>query len=297
MSSGTVFNIQRFSTDDGGGIRTCVFLKGCPLRCAWCHNAEGLSFVPELALYRKNCIGCGTCMTVCKREALSLQEKSVVIDRTRCVSCGMCAEICPSGTLVTVGKKMTLDEVVEIVRRDRIFYGKNGGMTITGGEPLAQAGFALALAKAAKTEGISVAVETSGYGKTEDLLALVPFCDLFLFDCKASSEDHKALVGVDDGLILENLEALCESGATVLLRCPMVMGGNLNEGFVEKIAQLAKRFASIEAVQLMPYHSIGTEKSYVLGKEEQKRFETPGEEKLIRLAKEIERRSGKNCFF
>ena len=297
MKTGCVFNIQRFSTDDGGGIRTCVFLKGCPLRCAWCHNAEGLSFAPELAFYQNNCIGCGSCVTACSYGALSVQGKSVSIDRKNCVSCGKCADVCPSGALVKIGKYMTVDEVTNVVRRDSVFYGKTGGMTITGGEPLAQAEFTIALAKAAKEEGISVVTETSGFGKAEDLLALVPFCDLFLFDCKASSADHKALIGVADDLILNNLAALCKAQATVILRCPIVPNVNLSEEIVQKIISLARNNAAIKEIQLMPYHATGLEKSFVVGKSPQKRYETPSEELLTDLAKKIEDESGKHCFF
>lgn len=297
MTSGCVFNIQRFSTDDGAGIRTCVFLKGCPLRCAWCHNAEGLSFSPEIACYERNCIGCGACVLACEQNALSIENGRVAIDRTKCISCGKCAQVCPTETLLKIGKNMTVDEVMHTVRRDRIFYGDNGGMTITGGEPLAQAKFALSLAKAAKKEGISVAVETSGHGKTEDLLALAPFCDLFLFDCKASSNDHKKLTGVSDKVIVKNLNALGETGASVILRCPMIEGANINDGFVQKIIKLSKATAAIKKIQLMPYHATGLDKSAILGKTQQRRYVTPSEESLLRLVKEIELKSGKHCFF
>ena len=297
MKTGCVFNIQRFSTDDGDGVRTCVFLQGCPLRCAWCHNAEGLSFAPELAFYGKNCIGCGFCVTVCSQGALSMQGKSASIDRKKCVSCGKCADVCPSGALVKIGKYMTVDEVTNVVRRDAVFYGKTGGMTITGGEPLAQAEFTIALAKAAKEEGISVVTETSGFGKTEDLLALVPFCSRFLFDCKAFGEQHEALIGVSDEVIVKNLDALCDAGATVTLRCPIVPNANLNEEFVQKIISLARNNATIKEIQLMPYHATGLEKSFVVGRSPQKRFETPSVASLHRLSKEIELSSGKHCFF
>lgn len=297
MITGCVFDIQRFSTDDGGGIRTCVFLKGCPLRCAWCHNAEGLSRFSEIAYYEKNCIGCGACAVECKKSALSIRNGRAVMDRTKCLRCGRCAEVCPSDALVAVGKEMTVDEVMDIVRHDRIFYKNGGGLTVTGGEPLAQAEFTLTLAKAAKKEGISVAVETSGFGKTEALLALVPFCDLFLFDCKASSEMHELLTGVPDGVIMNNLSKLCETGASVILRCPIVGGANLDDGFIGKIIMLSKGNAAIRRVQLLPYHSTGIEKSAALGKAAQKRFGKPSKAELERIAREIESKSGKCCFF
>lgn len=297
MTSGCVFNIQRFSTDDGSGIRTCVFLKGCPLRCAWCHNAEGLSFSPEIACYEKNCIGCGACVAACAQNALSIKNGKVIIDRSKCISCGKCAQVCPTETLVKIGKNMTVDEVMHTVRRDRIFYGDNGGMTITGGEPLAQAQFTLSLARAAKEEKISVVIETSGHGKTEEFLAIAPFCDVFLFDCKASSNDHKQLIGVSDKLIVKNLNALNEAGATVILRCPMIEDANINDDFVQKIINLAKATAAIKKIQLMPYHATGLDKSSILGKAPQRRYDTPSEERLLHLAEEIQSKSGKHCFF
>lgn len=297
MTTGCVFSIQRFSTDDGEGIRTCVFLKGCPLRCAWCHNAEGISFSPEIAFYERNCIGCSACIAECEQKALSIENGVAVIDRAKCVTCERCAKVCPTEALVAVGKTMTVDEVMKVVRRDKIFYTNSGGITITGGEPLSQAKFTLALAKAAKSEGFSVTVETSGFGKTEDILALVPFCDLFLYDCKAASAKHETLTGVDDKLILKNLHAICQAGATVTLRCPVIAGANLSEAFAQKIITVAKSNAAIDEIQLMPYHKTGLEKSTVLGKAPQGRFEAPSEEVLCRLAEEIERGTQKRCFF
>ena len=297
MSDGVVFNIQRFSTDDGDGIRTCVFLKGCPLRCRWCHNGEGLSPLPEIAHYAQNCIGCGACVSVCPRSAIALRGGKAVIERSRCIACGRCAEVCCTGTLVRVGKTMTVDEVMDTVRRDLIFYGERGGLTITGGEPIAQPAFTLALAKTAKKEGISVFVETSGFGKQADFLALVPYCDVFLFDCKASVEEHKALTGVEATDIERNLDAICRAGARVRLRCPIVGGANLCDKFIERIGELAARYEAIESVQLMPYHKTGALKSKTLGKDAQRIFETPSLQTLEEIAQRIERTCGKKVIF
>ena len=297
MRQGPVFEIQRFSTDDGGGIRTCVFLKGCPLRCRWCHNAEGLSPRPELAFYKENCIGCGACTNACPNVALSSEGGRVKLDRTRCVACGRCAAGCPTGALTLIGQAMTVDEVMEVVRRDKIFYGTTGGLTITGGEPLAQGTFTLALARAAKAEGISVAVETSGFGDTEVICQLVPTCDVFLFDCKADSASHKTHTGVDDALILKNLDAICQRGARVVLRCPVVADVNFNEAFVQKIIALAMRYAAIEAVQLMPYHATGREKPVALGGAAQPTFAAPDAPTLEALVARITRERGKKAFY
>ena len=290
--TGHVFNLQRFSTDDGDGIRTCVFLKGCPLRCAWCHNAESLSATSELAFYAQNCIGCGACVAECPAGAIRLQEKKARVDRTACTRCMRCAEVCCAEALVRIGKDMTVDDVMEVVFKDRIFYGKSGGLTITGGEPLAQPRFTIALAQAAKAEGISVVVETSGYGKPADFLALLPTCDLFLFDCKASTQKHRELVGVEDTQILQNLALLSSRGARIRLRCPVVKGANLDGAFAEKIIWLAKTYPAIEAVQLMPYHNTGIGKNETLGKPAQATFATPNAQTLAALAEQIERESG-----
>ena len=297
MEKGRIFNIQRFSTDDGEGIRTAVFFKGCPLHCVWCHNAEGISPHTEIACDQSACIGCGTCLSVCPQNALSTARDRIDLDRAKCIGCAACTSLCPTEALTTIGKTLTVEEILATVRRDRVFYGGKGGLTLTGGEPLSQATFALALAKAAKAEGISVAIETSGYGKTEDLLALAACSDCLLFDCKADAQLHEALTGVKDSLILENLDAVCRAGANVILRCPAVEGANMTSAFEEKILSIAQAFPAIRAVQLMPYHPHGREKPILLGKKAQPLFQRPSAEAIDRLAERITEKSGKKCFF
>ena len=238
-------------------------------------------------------MGCGACVSACPNGAISREGE---LNRTRCVACGRCAALCPTGALTLIGQTVTVDEVMDVVRRDKIFYGTKGGLTITGGEPLAQGAFTLALARAAKAEGISVAVETSGFGKIEDICQLVPTCDVFLFDCKADAAAHRALTGVHDTLILQNLDAICRRGARVVLRCPVVTGANFEESFLKKIIDLATRYVEIEAVQLMPYHATGCEKPVPLGFTAQPTFAAPDAATLEALTSRITRESGKKAF-
>ena len=252
-----VFNIQRFCTDDGDGIRTCVFFKGCPLRCKWCHNIESMAFSPE-------------------------EE----YDERLCIHCGKCKEGCPTGARQTVGTEMTAEEIMETVRRDKVFYGDEGGLTVTGGEPMAQFDSVYALAQKAKAEGISFMMETSGHGKTEDFIKIAPLCDCFLFDCKASSQRHKELTGVSDKLILKNLDVLYHLGARILLRCPIVPGGNLDDDFVAKIAELHRKYPNMQ-VQLMPYHKTGIDKAKRLGLPPQEEFTVPSKELLADIWQQI----------
>lgn len=253
----TVFNIQRYCIDDGDGIRTCIFFKGCPLSCKWCHNIESLSFAP--------------------------QEE---YDEKLCIHCGRCKEGCPTGARQTIGKEMTPEQIMDIVRRDKPFYGDTGGLTVTGGEPMAQFDAVYALAKLAKAEGISFMMETSGFAKTKNFVEIAPYCDCFLYDCKASSARHKELTGVDDELILKNLDTLYQLRARIVLRCPIVPGANLDDDFIEKIAHLQSKYPRIK-VQLMPYHRTGIEKAVRIGLEQQEEFSVPSEELLSKILKRI----------
>ncbi|MBR6793425.1 MAG: glycyl-radical enzyme activating protein [Clostridia bacterium] len=256
-----IFNIQRYCIDDGDGIRTCVFFKGCPLRCKWCHNIESVAFAP--------------------------QEE---FDEKLCIRCGKCKEGCPTGARQIVGKEMTPKEIMEIVRRDRSFYGKNGGLTVSGGEPMAQFNSVYALAQLAKAEGISFMMETCGYAKTEDFVKIAPLCDCFLYDCKASAARHKELTGVDDVLILKNLDVLYRLGSRIVLRCPIVPGGNLDDEFIEKIASLRRKYPKMQ-VQLMPYHRTGIEKAKRLGLPSQEEYTPPDKDLLAQIWKRIERQN------
>lgn len=265
----TVFDIQRFSLHDGPGIRTTVFLKGCPLNCLWCHNPESKSGRRELMLHASRCIGCGGCVNVCPRGVHSFSEDGVhMVDREACLHCGKCAEVCV-GALEICGRELTVDEVMDEVMKDRAFYeNSGGGLTVSGGEPLAHAGFSLALLTEAKSRGLNTAIETSGFAKWETLEPFVGYVDLFLWDVKETdAERHKLYTGVDNGLILENLRKLNGRGARIVLRCPVIPGCNDREEHFKAIGGLAEELSGVERVDVEPYHPLGMSKAESLGRE------------------------------
>ena len=268
---GNIFDIQRFSVHDGPGIRTTVFLKGCPLSCIWCHNPESQSRKVSIAYYAKNCIGCGACVAACKNGCHSMTEDGLhVFTREGCTGCGACAEACASDAMVAFGKSVTVDEVMSEVRRDRIFYkNSGGGMTLSGGEPLMQGEFTLALLRAARAEGIGTAIETSGFGTRATLTEVAKYTDLFLFDIKESDTDaHKRLTGVPVEPILENLKLLGELGANIILRCPLVPGINVRDGHLSAIAHLAATTPGVKEINVMAYHTLGAGKYTALEMED-----------------------------
>ncbi len=277
---GRIFHLQRYSVEDGEGIRTTVFLKGCPLSCVWCHNAESLSRDRELAFAEQSCISCRLCAVACGNGCHRFSGQVHLLDRQSCTVCGRCAVECPTGALRVVGEDITAGAVFRLVLRDRCFYRNGGGVTLSGGEPMAQAAFSTAVAALCRDAGISVNVETSGCCAPETLLTIAPYVDTFLYDCKADREWHRMLTGVEEERILKNLDLLAGIGAKIVLRCPVVPGGNLREAFLDKIADLADRYEAILSVTLLPYHRTGTGKSKTLGHGTQAEFSVPTPEKM-----------------
>jgi glycyl-radical enzyme activating protein len=263
---GRVFDIQRFSTHDGPGIRTTVFLKGCPLDCLWCHNPEGIDPRPGLAFSGEKCGGCGECVRVCPRHAHSVQTVDGTVehavDRELCQACGACAAVCDSGCVELVGRSLTVGEVMREVLADAPFYGRTGGgLTLSGGEPLMQIDFVAALLQAARAEGIHCAVETCGFVKWEFLERVLPLVDLFLYDYKVSDpRAHAELTGQSNALILDNLHRLYAAGARISLQCPLIPGCNDTAGHLAGIAALAASMPLLEGVRVLPYHPLGTDK-------------------------------------
>lgn len=264
---GFVFDIQRFSIHDGPGIRTTVFLKGCPLRCQWCHNPEGLRPRQELSYDAARCICCGACSAACPNQAHQITGEGHLFLRDRCEQCGACASACAPEALTWVGKIYDVEDVLKVVRRDRPFYETGGGgMTLSGGEPTMQHDFALALAQAAHREGIHVAMETCGHADAEKLLAYVEPVDLFLFDVKElDARLHREFTGVGNERIIDNLRALDAAGAQLILRCPLIPGKNLREQHFLGIAALANSLTHVLGIELEPYHPLGLHKSERVG--------------------------------
>ncbi len=283
---GTIFNIQRFSLDDGDGIRTCIFLKGCPLQCKWCHNPESQNSFIEISYNPSLCIFCGACKTACPNFCHTTDYS-----RSNCILCGKCTNVCYTGALEAIGKKMFVSEIIEKAERDTPFYANGGGITLTGGEPMAQFSFALAIAKAAKEKKINVVMETSGYANTKGYIKILPYCDCFYYDCKADSILHKSLTGVDDILIMHNLDVLIKNGAKIVLRCPIIPGANLTDAYIEKICNIGERYPTITGISLLPYHNYGIKKAIAIGKPEQITYQIPSKEKMDALIKSISERT------
>ena len=245
---GTVFNIQRFCVNDGPGIRTTVFLKGCPLSCVWCHNPESQRFEPEILFYKDKCTGCGRC---------------------KCVTAADRDFVCFNGAKEICGKTVSANEVTAEVLKDKPFYkNSGGGVTLSGGEPLAQYDFSLELLKKAKENGIHTAIETCGYAEKSKILEIAKYVDLFLFDCKETDPElHKEYTGFDNKIILENLKALSDAGSKIILRCPIIPGFNDRAEHFKGISETAEKFIGIEHIEIEPFHPLGESKYSALGRE------------------------------
>jgi len=261
-----VGNIQACSIHDGPGIRSTVFLKGCPLRCAWCHNPEYQTGESALLFQPSRCIACGECVSACPEKALSVASGKPLWDKERCLTRGNCARACPTGAIELCGRRMTSAEVLEATEKDAPFFdASGGGITLSGGEPMMQPEFALDILRLFKARGIHTAVDTCGYGSLSSFMEILPYTDLFLYDIKTPDDDiHLRYTGVGNKLIFDNLRALSARAKQIWLRLPIIPGISDDPSQVARIGRTANELGLSE-VYLLPYHDLADAKYRRLG--------------------------------
>ena len=282
-----VVEIQRFCTHDGPGVRTTVFFKGCPLRCVWCHNPETQKREPQIMLHSSLCTGCGACVSACVNGAQILTPTERYRDVTLCRNCGACAKVCLVDACRIVGIEMTANEIVAQVMCDAAFYGDEGGVTLSGGEPLCAEGI-VELLRLLKQQGLHVLVETAGFCNPEILRAAIAYVDEFYWDIKHTDPVlHKQYTGADQELMLRNLELADSLGARIRLRCLLVNGLTTDQAHYASIAQLYHKHRGCYGVQLLRYHPMGSSKANALGIENRGGGEWMPTNKQIKMALEI----------
>lgn len=268
MITANVFDIKRFSINDGDGIRTTIFLKGCPLRCKWCQNPEGLA--PEIRVwYAKNlCVSCKSCVAACPVHAIDWDDCGVKVDREACTLCGECVTACPTGAIRFDAKRMSVEETLREIEKDRPFYGKDGGVTLSGGECMASPAFSLALLQACRARGIGTSVETSLAVKPEIADALCEAADQLIADIKLiDSERHRKATGADNALILENIRRLAKMGANLLIRVPLIPGYTDDEENLSGIADFVASLGRDVPVELLNFNPMCRDKYEALREE------------------------------
>jgi pyruvate formate lyase activating enzyme len=289
--SGRVFNIQRFAVHDGPGVRTTVFLKGCPLSCWWCHNPESRTAQPEVQITAERCIQCGSCLQACEHDAVvRLADGTYSVDPLHCTRCGECTEACPTNGRKIVGEERGVDDVLDEVCLDRVFYEESGGgVTFSGGEPLAQRDFLLELLTESRARGLHTCVDTSGAAPEKTVLRVAEVADLFLYDVKMIDDTrHRLFTGAGNRTILSNLQALARRGADVWVRVPFIPGINDDRANLDALAAFVGELGRDYPVFLLPYHKIAQDKYGRLGHDYPLAgLEPPGEEQVAAAAERL----------
>ena len=260
--TGKIFNIQRYSIYDGPGIRTTIFLKGCFLKCFWCHNPEGVGVESEIQILDFKCLQCGLCIENCPNNARFLSEGRILINKEKCDRCFRCVKVCPNHATELIGNEIDVKEVLNIVEQDIPFYKRsNGGVTFSGGEPLLQAGFLKNCLIECAKKNIHTAVDTTGFVEEYKLKEIMPYVNLFLYDIKTLDDGrHKNATGVSNKIILDNLRVLLKSKARVHLRIPVIPTFNDSVEDIQKVVDFISDLKDIEAIEILPFHQLGSGK-------------------------------------
>ncbi|MCR2033342.1 glycyl-radical enzyme activating protein [Anaerofustis stercorihominis] len=295
--SAVIFDIQKYSIHDGPGIRTVVFLKGCPLRCPWCANPESQLLEPKIVYFKDKCIGDLNCKKVCPKGAITVDKEGININEDKCTKCMLCVDNCYATALRVYGKNLSIDEIITKCMEDKIFYETSkGGVTLSGGEPLFQFEAAYEILKRLKSRDINTAIETTGYVSKENINKIMKYVDLFLFDIKAVDNDkHKRLTGVDNNKIHDNLRYLDEHNKNIIIRVPVIPSLNDSKEDMLYIIKLIKSLKNKYEVNLLPYHRLGLYKYEVLKKEYELKDITPPKDDQMNSILKMFEENGLEC--